>query len=80
MSTEDNWTFLQPFEMSMEHCAKCQTCSDACPIYEESGENELYRPIYRSEILRRIYFKYVKKAVALGPRRHRPQLGGRWPG
>ena len=61
MSVEDNWTFLQPFEMSMEHCAHCQTCSDACPIYEESGHNELYRPIYRSEILRRIYFKYVKK-------------------
>jgi Fe-S oxidoreductase len=61
MSTEDNWAFLQPFEMSMEHCAHCQTCSDACPIYVESGENELYRPIYRSEILRRIYFKYVKK-------------------
>ncbi len=61
-SVEDNWTFLQPFEMSMEHCAKCHTCSDACPIYEESGENELYRPVYRSEILRRIYFKYIKKA------------------
>jgi Fe-S oxidoreductase len=61
-SVEDNWTFLQPFEMSMEHCAKCQTCSEACPIFEESGENELYRPIYRSEILRRIYFKYIKKA------------------
>jgi Fe-S oxidoreductase len=26
-----------------------------------AGENELYRPIYRSEILRRIYFKYIKK-------------------
>jgi ferredoxin len=61
MNKEDNWTFLQPFEMSMEHCAHCQTCSDACHIYEESGENELYRPIYRSEILRRIYFKYIKK-------------------
>jgi hypothetical protein len=51
----DNWTFLQPLEMSMEHCAKCQTCSEACHIYEESGGNELYRPIYRSEIMRRIY-------------------------
>jgi len=50
MTVEDNWTFLQPFEMSMEHCAHCQTCSDACPIYEESGENELYRPMYRSEL------------------------------
>ncbi len=46
----------------MEHCAKCQTCSEACHIYEESGDNELYRPIYRSEILRRIYYKYIKKA------------------
>ena len=62
MHSEDNWTFLAPFEMSMEHCAHCQTCSEACHIYEESGHNELYRPLYRSEILRRIYFKYVKKA------------------
>ena len=57
----DNWTFLQPLEVSVQHCAKCQTCSEACHIYEESGRNELYRPIYRSEILRRIYFKYIKK-------------------
>jgi Fe-S oxidoreductase len=64
-NNEDNWTFLQPLEMSMEHCAKCQTCSEACHIYEESGHNELYRPIYRSEILRRIYFKYIKKASPL---------------
>jgi Fe-S oxidoreductase len=56
----DNWTFLQPLVMSMEHCAKCQTCSDACHIYEESGRNPLYRPTYRSEIMRRIYYKYVK--------------------
>ncbi len=62
MHREDNWTFLAPFEMSMEHCAHCQTCSEACHIYEESGHNELYRPLYRSEIVRRIYFKYIKKA------------------
>jgi Fe-S oxidoreductase len=62
MRREDNWTFLAPFEMSMEHCAHCQTCSEACHIYEESGHNELYRPLYRSEIVRRIYFKYIKKA------------------
>jgi Fe-S oxidoreductase len=61
-SEHDNWTFLQPLVMSIEHCAKCQTCSEACHIYEESGNNPLYRPTYRSEILRRIYFKYIKKA------------------
>ncbi len=58
----DNWTFLQPLVMSMEHCAKCQTCSDACHIFQESGDNLLYRPAYRSEIVRRVYFKYIKKA------------------
>ncbi|MEW6359405.1 MAG: (Fe-S)-binding protein [Planctomycetota bacterium] len=57
---EDNWTFLQPLLLSMEHCAKCQTCSSACHIFEASGENEVYRPAYRSEALRRIYHKYIK--------------------
>src|ERR1035438_6384325 len=27
---KNNWTLLQPLLMTMEHCAKCQTCSDAC--------------------------------------------------
>ena len=31
-SKEDNWTFLQPLVLSMENCAKCQTCSEACHI------------------------------------------------
>jgi Fe-S oxidoreductase len=57
---ENNWTFLQPLLLSMEHCAKCHTCSDACPVYEMSGRKEIYRPIFRSEVLRRIYRKYLK--------------------
>jgi Fe-S oxidoreductase len=57
---KNNWTFLQPFLLSMEHCAKCQTCSDACPAFEMSGRQEIYRPNFRSEVLRRIYRKYVK--------------------
>ena len=57
---ENNWTFLQPLLMSMEHCARCFPCSEACHIYEESGGNPLYRPAYRSEIFRRIYHKYVQ--------------------
>jgi Fe-S oxidoreductase len=59
-SADDNWVFLQPLMMSMEHCAKCQTCSDACHIYLESGKNPLYRPSFRSEILRRLYHKYIE--------------------
>ncbi len=61
-TAENNWTFLHQLTISMEHCAKCQTCNEACHIYEESGKNELYRPTFRSEVLRRIYYKYVKKA------------------
>ncbi len=59
LTPENNWTFLQQLMLSLEHCAKCQTCSEACHIYEESGHNPLYRPSYRSEILRRIYQKYI---------------------
>jgi Fe-S oxidoreductase len=57
---ENNWTFLQPLILTMEHCTRCQTCSDACHIYEASGRAEMYRPTFRTEILRRLYFKHVK--------------------
>ena len=57
---ENNWTFLQPLLLSMEYCARCQTCSDACPVFEMSGRQEIYRPTFRSEVLRRIYKKYLK--------------------
>ena len=57
---ENNWTFLQPLLLSMEHCAHCQTCSDACHIFESSGGEEMYRPTFRSEIVRRLYFEHVK--------------------
>jgi Fe-S oxidoreductase len=61
LSRENNWTFLQPLMLSLENCAKCQTCSDACPIYTASGKQEIYRPIFRSEVFRRIVNKYLKK-------------------
>ena len=61
LSKENNWTFLQPFMLSLENCAKCQTCSDACPTYIASGKQEIYRPIFRSEVFRRIVNKYLKK-------------------
>lgn len=58
--TENNWTFQQVLFLSMEYCAKCQTCATACPIYNESGKIDIYRPTFRSDILRRLYKKYVK--------------------
>jgi Fe-S oxidoreductase len=56
---ENNWTLMMPLTLSIEHCAKCQTCSDACPIYEASGKCSVYRPTYRSEVVRRIIRKYL---------------------
>ncbi len=60
LSKEDNWTFIQPLLLSMENCMKCQTCSEECPIYLSSGREEIYRPIFRGEILRRIINNYLK--------------------
>jgi Fe-S oxidoreductase len=57
---EDNWTFLRPLLITVEHCVRCQTCSEACHIFTGSGRQEIYRPTYRSEVLRRLYFKFIK--------------------
>jgi Fe-S oxidoreductase len=67
---ENNWTFFQPLLLTMEHCARCQSCSAACHIFEASGENELYRPAFRSEVVRRLYFKYVRKGGLLSAWQH----------
>ncbi len=60
LSQENNWTFLKPLMLSLDNCVKCNTCSDACPIFKESGEIEVYRPLFRSDVLRRIIRKYIK--------------------
>ncbi len=65
LSKENNWTFLQPLLLSLEHCAKCQTCIDACPLYESTGKNDLYKPTFRSEVFRRIVNKYAKSGNKL---------------
>ncbi len=57
----NNWGFLQPLFLTIEYCARCQTCSGACPIYTESGGQEIYRPTFRADLLRRLYKNYVKK-------------------
>ena len=68
LNKENNWTFLQPFLLSLDYCAQCQTCNDACPIYIASGMNDLYRPTYRSEIFRRLISKYEKSGGKLHAR------------
>jgi Fe-S oxidoreductase len=59
LSQDNNWTFWQPLQLSLDNCTRCQSCSDACHIYEASGRQEAYRPSYRSELLRRIIRKYI---------------------
>jgi Fe-S oxidoreductase len=59
-SADDNWPFLQQLSLSVDHCTHCQSCADACPIYQESGRNEVYRPTYRSEVFRRVVRKYLR--------------------
>ncbi|MFZ5945962.1 MAG: (Fe-S)-binding protein [Bacillota bacterium] len=58
LSDETNKGIIQPLLLSLEYCAKCHTCSEACHIFEATGGHELYRPIYRSEVLRRLVKKY----------------------
>ena len=59
LSVENNWMFLKPLMLSLDNCVKCNTCSDACPIYEMSGGAEIYRPLFRSDVFRRIIRKYI---------------------
>jgi Fe-S oxidoreductase len=61
LTKENNWTFLQPLSLSLEYCAKCQTCADACPAYEMSGKKDIYRPTFRSDVVRKIAKKYLTK-------------------
>ncbi|MCL4439338.1 MAG: (Fe-S)-binding protein, partial [Firmicutes bacterium] len=58
-SNEINRNYLQPFLLSFEYCAKCNTCSEACHVFKASGEQEIYRPIFRSEVLRKIAKKHM---------------------
>jgi Fe-S oxidoreductase len=78
VTPEDNWTFLQPLVLSLEHCAKCQTCNEACPVYVASGREDVYRPTYRSEVLRRIYLKYIKPGGQILPKLRGHEIDLTW--
>lgn len=62
---ENNWGFLLLTALSTNYCLQCNTCNNACPIYIESGCNDIYRPNFRSEIMRRIYKRYFTPAGKL---------------
>ena len=60
LTRENNWAFLQPLTLALEYCVGCQTCSESCHIFKASGDNEIYRPTYRSEVWRRLVKRYLK--------------------
>lgn len=62
---ENNWGFLLPTTLSNEYCMQCNTCNDACPVYNESGKQDIYRPNFRPEVLRRIVRRYFTPAGKL---------------
>jgi len=68
LDKNDNWSFRQPLLLSLENCAKCQACSEACHVFVGSGRQEIYRPTYRAEVLRRIINKYLKPGGSLKAR------------
>ena len=65
LSADDNWTMLQPLALSLELCAHCQSCAEACPIYLGSGRNEAYRPTFRGDVLRRLKARFGPGGNAL---------------
>jgi Fe-S oxidoreductase len=78
LTRENNWTFLQPLLLTLEHCVNCQTCSDACPVYTAAGRNEIYRPTYRAEIFRRLIKKYTQKGGKLLTKLNGTDTGLNW--
>ena len=57
-TANNNWAFLLPTVLSTDYCMRCNTCNSACMVYESSGRQDIYRPNFRSELLRRIYRRY----------------------
>ena len=68
LDPQNNWTFLKTLKLSLDYCLHCQTCSEACHVYLASGRQEIYRPTFRSEVLRRIYQqRFTLAGKWLGP-------------
>ena len=63
LSQNDNWAFWQPLIQSLGSCVRCQTCNEACPIYISSGKQEIYRPTFRAEVLRRLSISMSRKGA-----------------
>lgn len=59
LNDEANKGMIQVLDLTMEYCAKCNTCSDACHLFVATDRNEIYRPTFRIDTLRRIIKGYI---------------------
>lgn len=59
LNDEANKGMIQVLDLTMEYCAKCNTCSDACHLFVSTNRNETERPTYRIDTLRRIIKGYI---------------------
>ncbi|MBN2326971.1 MAG: (Fe-S)-binding protein [Candidatus Omnitrophica bacterium] len=53
-----------PLSIYLDTCARCNTCSTTCHVYQTTGKVEDL-PAYRSEKVRRIYKKYFSRSGRL---------------
>jgi Fe-S oxidoreductase len=56
--SKENWPFLLPYKLTLEVCTHCGTCAEACPVFIGSGRKRIYNPLYRADMLRKIYKRY----------------------
>ncbi|MDR1603251.1 MAG: (Fe-S)-binding protein [Gracilibacteraceae bacterium] len=68
----------QPLELSFAYCAKCNTCSEACHIFRASGGQEPHRPIFRAEVLRKLYRSRFGRGGALGKALSASEIDASW--
>ncbi|SHI65383.1 (Fe-S)-binding protein [Desulfofundulus thermosubterraneus] len=67
LQQKENWTFWLPYTLSLDTCMKCGTCAEVCPVYQATGRKEIYHPVYRTDMLRKIYKRYFTLPGKLFP-------------
>ena len=62
LTAEGNWTFLREVLLTLDFCERCGACADACHVYLASNKNPVYSPLYRTEVLRRVYRRFFTRS------------------
>ena len=62
LTAEGNWTFLREVLLTLDFCERCGACADACHVYLASSKNPVYSPLYRTEVLRRVYRRFFTRS------------------